>query len=59
MYVDADLVHSGVGLYFQNLGLQWVQSLNGMMSCQYMLSIGFKRLLGVNVLEGWCTFGRR
>ena len=43
--VDADLVHSDVGMYLQNTGLQWVKSLKGMMSCLYLLSLGYQKLI--------------
>ena len=40
--VEADLVHYNVVMYFQNSGFKWVQSLNGVISCLYMLSLGFQ-----------------
>ena len=43
--VYTDLVHSGVGIYFQNYGWQWVQSFNGIISCLYLMSIGFQIIL--------------
>ena len=43
--VDANLVRYDVGMYCQNPGWQWVQSLNRMMLCLYLMFIGFQIIL--------------
>ena len=40
--VDADLVHSDGGMYFQSFCLQWGQSFNGMDSFQSQLYLEFE-----------------
>ena len=55
--VDADLVHPDVEIYWQNSGLQWVQSFNEMISFLCLLFLRFQRLLRFLSWMKWIVGG--
>ena len=56
-FFDSGMVHSNVGMYFQNHGWQWVQSLNGMMSYIYLLYLQFQIISQFWVWTQWGVDG--